>query len=229
MGLEQHRQALEQATAEMKPLLRGWFHAFAAVAAVAVTVYFLWQTRGDALRFVSLLIFGLTMVALYAVSAVYHIGSWRGRWRTFWRSLDHANIFLVIAGTYTPLCVNVLSGWVRSTVLGLIWTLALAGAAVSVFTLRLPRWAYTALYIGMGWVAVISLPQLVRLLPWPALALLFAGGILYTIGALVYGFKWPNPAPRVFGFHEIFHLFVIAGSAAFVATIWIFVVPFPRV
>lgn len=219
---------MEQATAEAKPLLRGWFHAFAAVGAVVVTVLFLWRTWGDVPRFVSLLIFGLTMIELYVVSAVYHIGSWRGRWRTALRSLDHANIFLVIAGTYTPLCVNVLTGWLRGTILGVIWTLAVAGAASSVFTLRLPRWASTALYIGMGWVAIFSLPQLIQALPWQALALLFAGGVLYTIGAVIYALKRPNPAPRVFGFHEIFHLFVIAGSAAFVATIWIWVVPYPR-
>lgn len=211
-----------------KPLLRGWFHAGAAVAAVIVTVLLVWQAREDPLRLLTLLIFGLTLIVLYVVSAVYHIGRWRGRWHTFLRAFDHANIFLVIAGTYTPLCVNVLAGWVRGTVLGLVWTLAIVGAALSVFTLRLPRWLNAVLYIGMGWVALISLPQMLERLPWTAIAMLFLGGLLYTAGAVVYALKRPNPAPRYFGFHEIFHLFVIAGSAAFVLTIWLWVLPYPR-
>jgi hemolysin III len=211
-----------------KPLLRGWFHAFAAVGAVLVTVGLLMQTLDDALRFISLLTFGLSMVELYSISAIYHIGRWQGRCRTVFRSLDHANIFVMIAGTYTPICVNVLSGWMRVGTLVLIWSLALAGAASAVFTLRLPRWFSTALYLGMGWAALIPLPHLLQLLPWQPIALLFTGGVLYSIGAVVYGLKWPNPFPRIFGFHEIFHLFVIAGCAAFVAAIWIWVVPFPR-
>lgn len=213
---------------QVKPLLRGWFHAGAAVAALFVTAYFLWQAREDGLRLLSLLVFGLTLIALYAVSAVYHIGSWRGRWRTFLRALDHANIFLVIAGTYTPLCVNVLAGWVRGAVLGLIWTFAIAGAATAVFTLRLPRWLSAGLYIAMGWVALMALPQMLERLPLAAIGLLFLGGALYTAGAVIYALRRPNPAPRYFGFHEIFHLFVIAGSAAFVATIWLWVLPYPR-
>ena len=211
-----------------KPALRGWFHAFAALAAVVVTVALLLQTLDDALRFISLLTFGLSMVELYSISAIYHIGRWRGRCRTVFRSLDHANIFVMIAGTYTPISVNVLSGWMRIGTLVLIWSLALAGASAAVFTLRLPRWFSTALYLGMGWVSLISLPTLVQLLPWQPIALLFSGGVLYSIGAVIYGLKWPNPSPRFFGFHEIFHLFVIAGGAAFVVAIWVWVVPFPR-
>lgn len=213
---------------ERKPLLRGWSHALAALAAVVVTILLLVQTQDDLVRFVSLLIFGLSMIGLYLGSAVYHIGRWRGRPATFLRALDHANIFLLIAGTYTPICVNVLSGTLRVVVLALVWTIGLAGAISTIFTLHLPRWATTGLYLGMGWVALIALPQLVQLLPWQAIAMLFSGGVLYSIGAVVYALKRPNPLPRVFGFHEIFHLFTIAGGAAFVAMIWLWVVPFPR-
>lgn len=213
---------------EMKPLLRGWSHAFAALAAVVVTAVLLFQARHDWLLFGSLLIFGLSMIVLYSVSAIYHIGSWQGRHYNVLRALDHANIFLLIAGTYTPICVNVLSGWLRTGVLTLIWTLALAGILGTVLTFRLPRWISTSLYIGLGWVSLITLPELFQRLPWQAVALLMVGGVLYTIGALVYAFRRPNPLPRVFGFHEIFHLFVIAGNAAFIVMIWIWVVPFPR-
>lgn len=212
-----------------KPLLRGWFHAFAAAAAAAVSVVMLLGTLDDPIRFISLLVFGLSMVELYTVSAIYHIGWWGGRRRKVLRAIDHANIFVLIAGTYTPICVNVLSGWIRVGVLVLIWVLALAGVASAVFTLKLPRWGSTALYIVMGWVALLPSPVLVAALPLMAIGLLVGGGVLYTVGAVAYALRRPNPFPRVFGYHEVFHLFVIAGGAAFVAMIWIWVVPFPRV
>lgn len=212
-----------------KPLLRGRLHAGAAVAAVVLTVLLVLRSPNDLVRLVSLLVFGLSMVELYTVSAVYHIGTWAERWRRVLRALDHANIFVLIAGTYTPICVNVLSGELRLIVLGLIWGLAIVGIATTVLAFRMPRWAYTSLYVAMGWVAVIPFPSLTRLLPWSALALLVGGGVLYTVGAVVYARKRPDPFPRVFGFHEVFHSFVIAGSAAFAAVIWIWVVPFPRI
>lgn len=233
MGIENRVSArrpgdLPPSAQDGKPLLRGWFHAFAAFGSVAMTIGLLLQTYHDWLRFLSMLTFGLSLIELYTVSAIYHIGSWKGRGRTVLRALDHANIFVVIAGTYTPFCVNVLSGWLRIVVLALIWTLALAGVVSSVFTLRLPRWASTALYLGMGWVSLVALPRFWELLPWEAVGLLFAGGLLYTVGAVIYGLKKPNPLPRFFGFHEIFHLFVIAGGVAFAVAIWVWVVPFPR-
>ena len=208
--------------------MRGWFHIFAALGSIAATVGLLLRTLDDPLRLLSLLVFGLSTIELYTVSAIYHVGWWKGRRRTVLRALDHANIFVLIAGTYTPICVNVLSGWLRIALLALIWLLALVGVAGAVFTLRLPRWVSTGLYIVMGWVALISAPVLIRLLPWEAIGLLVGGGVLYTIGALFYALKRPNPFPRVFGYHEIFHLFVIAGGTAFVVMIWGWVVPFPR-
>lgn len=211
-----------------KPLMRGWFHIFAALGSVAATVGLLLRTLDDPLRLLSLLVFGLSTIELYTVSAIYHVGWWKGRRRTVLRALDHANIFVLIAGTYTPICVNVLSGWLRIALLALIWLLALVGVAGAVFTLRLPRWLSTGLYIVMGWVALIPAPVLIRLLPWEAIGLLVGGGVLYTVGALFYALKRPNPFPRVFGYHEIFHLFVIAGGTAFVVMIWGWVVPFPR-
>jgi hemolysin III len=211
-----------------KPLLRGWSHALAAVAAVVVTILLLIETRSDGVRFVSILIFGLSMIGLYLGSAVYHLGRWRGRHARVLRAIDHANIFFLIAGTYTPICVNVLTGWHRIAVLSLVWTIGLAGALAKVMHLRLPRWASTGLYLGMGWVALIALPQLTAALPWQAIAMLISGGVLYSIGAVIYALKRPNPLPRIFGFHEIFHLFTIAGGAAFIMMIWIWVLPFPR-
>lgn len=212
----------------IKPLLRGWFHAVAAVGAVVLTILLCWLSRGDTPRLISMLIFGLSMIELYMVSATYHIGRWPERTRRVLRSLDHANIFVLIAGTYTPLCFNILDGWLRITILSVIWFLAVLGVAFSVLTLRLPRWVGASLYIGMGWVVILALPAFLALLPWTAVATLILGGVLYTIGAIIYARRWPNPFPRTLGFHEIFHLFVIAGSVAFAVCIWIWALPFPR-
>ena len=110
----------------------------------------------------------------------------------------------------------------------LIWSLAAIGVTFSVLTLSMPRWATVALYLVMGWVAVVPAPSLVRLLPPPAVALLIAGGLLYTAGAIVYARRRPDPFPSIFGFHELFHLFVVAASTAFFAAIWVWVMPFPR-
>jgi hemolysin III len=212
----------------IKPRLRGWFHAVAALGALGVTALLLRATAHDGPRFGSCLVFGVSLITLYGISALYHIGTWRGRMATALRAWDHANIFLLIAGTYTPIAVNVLSGSLRSAILIGIWMLAALGMASSLFTLHMPRWVLTALYLGMGWVGLLALPPLLRALPLTATLLLLSGGLLYTIGAVIYAFGRPNPWPHSFGFHEIFHLCVIAGSAATVAMIWIWVVPFPR-
>ncbi len=226
MNVKPQHHTHEQLTVlaeEMKPLLRGWFHAVASVGALLVTIALLVETYGNTASFIAALVFGLSMVLLYTVSSIYHIGTWQGRRERMLRAFDHANIFLLIAGTYTPICVNVLTGHLRVTMLVLIWSLAALGIG-SVLTLHLPRAVMTGLYIGMGWVALIAMPEIMRQLPLPATLLLGAGGLLYTIGGVIYALRRPNPLPRIFGFHEIFHLFVIAGSSAFVAAIWVWVV-----
>lgn len=220
--------ATESAAPVKKPLMRGWFHAVAAIASVVLTVALCWRSREDPPRAISLAIFGLSMIELYSVSALYHIGRWKPTVDRRLRALDHANIFVLIAGTYTPLCFNVLEGWPRPTLLTVIWLCAVVGVALATLTLRTPRWLTATLYVGMGWVSVFALPAFLHALSWPPVLALFGGGVLYTVGAVVYARRWPNPFPRVFGFHEVFHLFVIAGSIAFAVMIWIWVVPFPR-
>jgi len=211
----------------LKPLLRGWFHAFAAIGSVILTIALCWRSRTDPIRLISLAIYGLSMIALYTVSATYHLGTgtWREPVRRRLRSLDHANIFVLSAGTYTPLCYSLLSGWLRPTILIVIWLLAILGVALATLTLKTPRWVTAGLYVGMGWVVVLALPSFLTIVPWYAVGLLLLGGILYTIGALIYARRWPNPFPRVFGFHEIFHLFVIAGSIAFAVAVWFWAFP----
>jgi hemolysin III len=203
----------------------------AAIAALVLTITLCWLSRTDIPRFITLLVFGLCMIELYTVSAIYHIMYWKPAQRLVWRALDHANIFLLIAGTYTPLCFNVLSGWVRIALLITIWLLAIAGVTFTLFpyAVRVPNWFNALLYILMGWIAVLAMPAFLAVLPWSFVFTMLAGGVLYTIGAVVYATHWPNPLPRIFGYHEIFHLFVIAGSAAFTSCVWIWALTFPRV
>ena len=211
-----------------RPLLRGWSHAVAAFASLVFTIVLAFVSAYDPPRMLTMLVFGGSMIVLYTVSAIYHIGRWTPRVHRVLRSLDHANIFLLIAGTYTPICFNLLEGAMRVFMLVTIWVLALAGMGLSVFTLKLPRWVSTLLYIGLGWVSLIALPEMLEAIGWTGLLLLAAGGISYTVGAIIYALKRPNPFPRVFGFHEIFHLFVIAGSLAFAIVVCVWALPYPR-
>jgi hemolysin III len=165
------------------------------------------------------------MIELLAVSASYHLRAWRPPVRATLRALDHASIFVLIAGTYTPIAFNVLAGWERVGVLATIWALAAVGVTCSLLTPRLPRWARAGLYLAMGWVALIPAPSLVRALPALAVAGLIVGGLFYTAGALVYARRWPDPLPRVFGFHEVFHLGTVIGAGLHLAAIGFVILP----
>lgn len=161
-------------------------------------------------------VFGGSMALLYGASASYHSFRPGERGMLWLRKFDHASIFLLIAGTYTPMVYFGLSGGWRVGVLGLVWGVALAGIALKLLTMRLPRWVSTALYLALGWLSVALLPAFVRTLPAGAVIWLSVGGMLYTAGAVVYGTKRWNPKPGFFGFHEIWHLFVLGGTAAHV-------------
>ncbi|HEY0069822.1 MAG TPA: hemolysin III family protein [Chloroflexia bacterium] len=209
-----------------KPRLRGWSHAAAAVGSVVLTALLCWASRDERPKMIAMLVFGLSMVEMYTVSAIYHIGRWRERWWRVLRSLDHANIFLLIAGTYTPIAVVMLTGGLQVALLTSIWLLALVGVGLSIFARRLPRGTRSTLYVVMGWVSLLALPALMEVLPLTAIGLLLLGGVLNTAGAIIYARRRPDPFPRVFGFHEVFHLLVIVGNIAFVAVIVLWVLPY---
>jgi hemolysin III len=171
-------------------------------------------------------VFGLSLVALYTASTLYHLLPLSPAGVARLRRLDHVAIFVLIAGTYTPFCLLALDGAWRWGLLALVWALALCGVLLKVLWMGGPRWLSVVLYLGMGWVAVVAAPALLQAVPVGGMAWVFAGGLIYSVGALVYGFKRPNPIPGVFGFHELWHLFVVAGSAChfwavlrFVATV----------
>lgn len=159
-------------------------------------------------------VYALTSALLFGTSALYHRGHWSGRVEDVLRRFDHANIYLIIAGTYTPFALLALDGTVRTVVLSVVWSGAAAGVVFRVLWLSAPRWLYTALYIGLGWVAAFILPQLLDGAGVAALVLVLAGGLLYSVGGLVYGLRRPDPSPRWFGFHEVFHACTVAAYIA---------------
>jgi len=156
-------------------------------------------------------VFGVSAVLLFGTSAVYHRGRWSPRVAGVLRRMDHTNIFLIIAGTYTPLTVLLLDWPTKRNLLVIVWSGAFAGLLMRVFWLGAPRWLYVPIYVALGWVAVWFLPDFSDAGGPAVLWLVIAGGIAYTVGAIVYGLKRPNPSPRWFGFHEIFHALTVAG------------------
>lgn len=216
------------AGAVVKPLMRGYLHAGAAVASVICTIVLAALSRDDRAKQVSLLVYGASSVLLFGWSALYHLGSWTPTVRRVFQRIDHANIFALIAGTYTPVGFNLLSGTPRVVLLVLVWTLAALGMAAAAPALRIPRQVMVGLYIAMGWVALGFLPQIASAVGVAALGLMGLGGLLYTLGALAYAFHRPNPWPRVFGYHEVFHLATVAAAAAFFSFIVVNVLPYAR-
>ena len=193
------------------PRLRGLLHAHAAwVAAVAAAVLIALAPTGAAR--VAALIYGLGLIALFTVSALYH--RWPGdpRWKPWLRRMDHSTIFVFIAASYTPVGLLVLDGTVQVVVLVSVWAGALAGVVMSLAWISAPRWLQALTYLLVGWVAIVALPQLAERAGVAPLVLLAAGGGLYTLGAVVYALGRPNFWPRTFGFHEVFHALVIAAA-----------------
>ncbi len=164
-------------------------------------------------QFVAFGVFGCSLVALYGASALYHLLPVSPAAVARLRKLDHVTIFILIAGTYTPICVLALGGGWGAGLLGLVWTLALCGVVLKVLWMGAPRWLSVGLYLAMGWLAVIAASAIFQAIPPGGIAWILGGGLVYSVGAVVYGLKWPNLLPGVFGFHELWHLFVLAGSA----------------
>src|SRR5665213_2728097 len=211
-----------------KPLLRGWSHGLAALASVAGLVALVLVTRNDPAKLVSMVVYGTGLVLLFAVSGTYHIFNWPPRVKDWLRRADHATIFVFIAATYTPLVFNVLDGWLRMAALVAIWACAAAGVAGAAPFLRIPRRLLAALYLAMGWLAVVMLVPLTAALGWVAALLIALGGLQYTLGAAAYAFKKPRLWPRVFGYHELFHVAVITASITFYVIVIHYAVPFHR-
>ena len=214
-------EALGDKLAEIKPKLRGWLHLGTVPLALAGGIVLIALSPTTMTR-VGSVVFTLSALLLFTVSAIYHTGTWSPRTWAFLRRFDHSNVFILIAGSYTPITLILLDGTQRVALLVTVWTAAILGVLFRVFWTDAPRWLYTPIYIAMGWAAVFFIPGFIdgatsRLgsgMAIGVLVLIAAGGVLYTLGGAVYGFKFPNPSPKYFGFHEVFHSFTVLAFAA---------------
>jgi hemolysin III len=201
---------LTEVLAVVKPRLRGWLHAGMAPLALAAGIVLISLAATPA-GVVGGAIFLTASVLLFGTSGVYHRGTWGALGQAILRRMDHSNIYVFIAATYTPLALILLDGASRVTLLVLIWSAALGGLFFRVLWLSAPRWLYTVLYIVMGWAALGWLGAFYHAAGLPVVILIVSGGICYTLGAIVYARKRPDPSPAWFGYHEIFHVGTIAG------------------
>ena len=205
-------EPLTEVAASVKPRLRGWLHAATAPLALVAGIVLV-ALAPTATGRLGGAVFLAASVLLFGTSGIYHRRSWGPRGEAVMRRLDHANIFVFIAASYTPMALLMLQGRSQTTLLAMIWSAALAGLAFRLFWLSAPRWLYTALYLVMGWAAVGWMRAFYASGGLTVLLLILAGGVCYSVGAVVYARKRPDPSPTWFGFHEIFHAGTIAGFA----------------
>lgn len=191
-----------------KPKLRGWIHAGTFPVTIALGIVLIAFSRGAA-AITGAAIFMVSSMMLFGVSALYHRINWSQNVKAIFRRFDHANIFLLIAGSYTPVSLVLLPRDQATVLLTLVWTGAISGMLFRIFWINAPRWLYVVLYLVLGWSAMLYVTDLFRA-SWITMTLILIGGLFYSIGAGVYGFKRPNPSPKWFGFHEVFHSLTVA-------------------
>ena len=187
-------------------------HLFGAILAIFGTIILTLKSIGNTANIIVAIIYGFSTFFLFISSAIYHAQKKEENEESFWRKLDHIAIFIMIAGTYTPICFLFLDGIWRWSILLLQWILVISGVILKLLVLNTPRWVTITIYLVQGWVAIIPIYQLTKVMPLGSILLLFAGGLSYTIGAIIYKLKKPNPLPEKFGFHEIFHIWILIGA-----------------
>lgn len=197
-----------------KPSLRGVFHLWAFFVAVVAGVVLIVLADGATPRFAAW-IYAMALGAMFGASALYHRYPFKSAARRVWaRRLDHSTIFIFIAGTYTPFALLAFEGTISWIVLATVWFGAALGLVLNFVWLHAPKWVSTVAYVAVGWVGVITIPQMFSGVGTTGSVLVIVGGALYTVGAITYAFHWPNPFPLTFGYHEIFHLLVVAAATA---------------
>lgn len=191
--------------------LTHWAGAILALAGLIALLIVGWSTPA---KIVSLLIYGMSLIAMFSASATYHMVRAKDQVLLTLRKIDHSAIFLLIAGTYTPFCINAFDGFWKWGMLIIIWSLAAIGIIVKIFYIKAPRWLNAGIYVVMGWLCVGASGQMLATLPVWVFVWLITGGVIYTLGAVVYSTKIFNFKPGVFGFHEVWHIFVLLAAAA---------------
>jgi hemolysin III len=194
--------------------VNGFTHLGGAIAAFLGLIALLLVGGNGSAKVVSVIIYGLSLIAMFTASAVYHLAKVTPQVQQRLRKFDHSAIFLLIAGTYTPFCLNAFTGFWHWGLLATIWAIAAIGIVVKLFYIKAPRWLNAGIYVVMGWLCVMAAPQMRAVLPVNSIIWLFVGGVIYTLGAVVYATKAFNLAPGKFGFHEVWHIFVLLAALA---------------
>jgi hemolysin III len=210
----------------MQNPVRGLLHGSAALLSTVGTVALLERSGGDLSHRGALLTFGVSLFCLYTVSSLYHAVPWGRIWKQRLQRIDHAMIYVLIAGSYTPIAAIVLDGRLRWAALATVWGIAAVGVAQKTFWPRLGHRFSVSLQVAQGWLALLLIAPLSQRLPWPALWLLLLGGLLYTIGMVAFATKRPRLWPRVFSYHEVFHVLVVGGSGAHYAMTFSYIAGF---
>ncbi|MBN9226475.1 MULTISPECIES: PAQR family membrane homeostasis protein TrhA [Legionella] len=195
----------------MKPLARGYIHLAAFFIALCACVILIIYSNGAYAIFASV-IYSISLIGQYGVSALYHTRMWTRQKYLLLRRIDHAAIFVLIAGSATPICLLKLKNASGMQLLFVFWLVAIIGILITTLWTHVPKWSRAVLYIAMGWIGILYFPEIKSSLDTTNIQLLVIGGVTYTLGAIIYAFKWPNPFPRVFGYHEVFHVLVVLGS-----------------
>jgi hemolysin III len=190
--------------------MRGWLHLGTSPVALIAGLVLVILTPTLGMR-IAVALFMLASAALFTISATYHRVRWSPKWKATFRRLDHANIFLIIAATYTPLTIYWLDRNEARTLLLLVWIGSITGLLIRIFWINAPRWLFVPIYIALGWAALFYLPSFLTNAGWLIVTLIFTGGVFYSVGAIIYALKRPNISKKYFGFHELFHAFTIAG------------------
>ena len=210
---------------KLREPVNGLTHLFAAILALLGLAGLLILGHDSLVKVIALLIYGFSLVLMFSSSAAYHLVKARPPIMQVLRKLDHTAIYALIAGTYTPICLHFFSGFWAWGVLVIIWGLALAGIVVKLFVIKAPRWLTAGIYLVMGWLSLMAVRQILLFMPVGALVCLLLGGLFFTVGAVVYILKKPDFFPGIFGFHEIWHIFVILGCLSHFILIAAYVAP----
>ena len=216
--------AAGEAVAKVKPKLRGVIHQYSFWVAIGLAVVLVWRAS-TAKGTVAMAIYGVGLIGLFGISALYHRPTWEPKARAWMRRLDHSMIYVFIAASITPFALLVLDGGLAWAALAIAWGGALLGVLLSVLWVNAPKWLTVIIYIALGWVGVICVPQILDALGWWAILGLLLSGILYTAGAIIYATGRPDPAPKTFGYHELFHSLVTGAAGTHYVVVAVLVLP----
>ncbi len=219
-SIQKYRNRMHE---KLRDPISGLSHLAAALAACIGLAWLLFLGRKHPAQETSFLVYGISLASMFSASAAYHLVKAGPKVSVRLRKLDHAAIYLLIAGSYTPICLYFFRGFFQWGLLAIIWAMAIAGITIKVFVINAPRWTTAGIYLMMGWLSILAIGQMVTRMPAGAITGLVLGGLFYSVGAVVYITKKPDFYPDVFGFHELWHIFVILGALAHFMVIAVFI------